>query len=105
MRLYNAKLHNNALNVGLDMSRVYLPIYKETMTNNGTIEESTKLCYSPSSILTYLGQRTIGNWAANKNLIKGQAVPWLAYLDIFKNYYANKQENNFYYLVKSAYVD
>lgn len=105
IRLYNPKLHNNALNVGLDMSKVKLPIYNVTMTNNGTIEESTKLCYSPSSILTYLGQRTIGNWATNKNRIKGQAIPWLAYLDIFKNYYANKQESNYYYLVKSAYVN
>ena len=104
-RLYNAMLHNNALNVGLDMSKVKLPIYDATMEKNGTIEESTKLCYSSSSILAYLGQRTIGNWATNKNRIRAQAVPWLAYLDIFKNYYANKQENNFYYLVKSAYVN
>ena len=105
IRLYNPKLHNNALNVGLDMSKVKLPIYNVTMTNNGTIEESTKLCYSSSSILTYLGQRTTGDWAKNKNRIKGQAIPWLAYLDIFKNYYANKQESNYYYLVKSAYVN
>ena len=33
------------------------------------------------------------------------ATPWLAYLDIFKNYYANKQENDFYYLIKSAYIN
>ena len=33
------------------------------------------------------------------------AIPILAYLDIFKNYYANKQESNYYYLVKSAYVN
>ena len=105
-RLYNAMLHNNALNVGLDISKVKLPVYNVTMTNNGTIEESTKLTYSSSSILTYLGQRTVRDWTnGNKTVVKGQAVPWLAYLDIFKNYYANKQESNFYYLVKSAYVD
>lgn len=105
IRLYNAMLHNNALNVGLDMSKVKLPIYATTMGKNGTIEESTRLCFSSSSILAYLGQRTIGNWKTNKNRIRGQAIPWLAYLDIFKNYYANKQENNYYYLVKSAYVN
>lgn len=105
-RLYNAMLHNNALNVGLDISKVKLPIYEETTTNQGTIEESTKLTYSSSSILTYLGQRTIKNWTKNiRRTIKGQAVPWLAYLDIFKNYYANKQESNYYYLIKSAYVN
>ena len=105
-RLYNAMLHNNALNVGLDISKVKLPVYEETTTNQGTIEESTKLTYSSSSILTYLGQRTIKDWSKNiRTTIKGQAVPWLSYLDIFKNYYANKQESNFYYLVKSSYVN
>ena len=105
-RLYNAMLHNNALNIGLDMSKVKLPIYEQTMTNDGTIEESTKLTYSSSSILTYLGQRTIRNWTGNnRKIIKGQAVPWLSYLDIFKNFYANKQESDFYYLVKSTYVN
>lgn len=100
IRLYNPLLHNNALNVGLDMSKVKLPIYNVTMKNDGTIEESTKLCYSSSSILTYLGQRTTGNWQTNKKQIKGQAVPWLAYLDIFKNYYANKQEEMYYWIGK-----
>lgn len=105
-RLYNAMLHNNALNVGLDISKVKLPIYNETMANDGTIEESTKLTYSSSSILTYLGQRNVRSWNTGlKKAVKGQAVPWLAYLDIFKNYYANKQESNYYYLVKSAYVN
>lgn len=104
-RLYNAMLHNNALNIGLDMSKVKLPFYDNAMTNDGTIEDSTHLTYSSSSILTYLGQRTIRNWSINKRRVRGQAVPWLAYLDIFKNFYANKQENNFYYLVKSAYVN
>lgn len=105
-RLYNAMLHNNALNVGLDISKVKLPIYEETTTSQGTIEESTKLTYSSSSILTYLGQRTIKDWTRSiRRTIKGQAIPWLAYLDIFKNYYANKQESNYYYLVKSAHVN
>ncbi len=104
-RLYNAMLHNNALNIGLDMSKVKLPIYNQEMDSNGTIEDSTRLTYSSSSILTYLGQRTIHNWEKNKKLITGQAVPWLSYLDIFKNFYANKQEDKFYYLVKSAYED
>ena len=104
-RLYNAMLHNNALNIGLDMSKVKLPIYKQVMTSDAKIEDSTRLTYSSSSILTYLGQRTTLDYSINKKLIVGQAVPWLSYLDIFKNFYANKQENNFYYLVKSAYVD
>lgn len=104
-RLYNAMLHNNALNIGLDMSKVKLPFYKQVMTNDGTIEDSTRLTYSSSSILAYLGQRSTIDYSVNKKLVVGQAVPWLAYLDIFKNFYANKQEADFYYLVKSSYVN
>lgn len=104
-RLYNAMLHNNALNIGLDMSKVKLPIYKQVMTSDATIEDSTRLTYSSSSILAYLGQRSTIDYSINKRLIVGQAVPWLSYLDIFKNFYANKQETDFYYLVKSAFVN
>lgn len=104
-RLYNAMLHNNALNIGLDMSKVKLPIYKQVMTSDAKIEDSTRLTYSSSSILTYLGQRTTIDYSINKKLIVGQAVPWLSYLDIFKNFYANKQETDFYYLVKSAFIN
>ena len=50
-RLYNAMLHNNALNIGLDMSKVKLPIYKQVMTSDASIEDSTRLAYSSSSIL------------------------------------------------------
>lgn len=104
-RLYNAMLHNNALNIGLDMSKVKLPYYNQTMKSQAKIEDSTRLAYSSSSILAYLGQRTIRDYDSNKTVIEGQAVPWLAYLDIFKNFYANKQEDDFYYLVKSAYAN
>lgn len=103
IRLYNAMLHNNALNVGLDISKVKLP----KMTYAGlsdSIEDSTHLTMSSSSILAYLGWRSS---TPNKEATKyiNNIVPLLAYLDIFKNYYANKQESNFYYLVKTAYVE
>ena len=101
IRLYNAMLHNNALNVGLDISKVKLP----KMTYIGlldSIEDSTHLTVNSSSIFAYLGWRSS---TPNKTSIKNinNIVPLLAYLDIFKNYYANKQENDFYYLVKSAH--
>lgn len=102
-RLYNAMLHNNTLNVGLDMSKVKLPY----ISYDGTIEkidDSTHLTCSSSSIFAYLGWRSSTvNKITNKNI--NNAVPILTYIDIFKNYYANKQEKKFYYLVKSAYVE
>ena len=75
------------------------------MDSDAKMESSTKLAYSSSSILAYLGQRNTMYYGLNNKIITGQAVPWLAYLDIFKNFYANKQESNFYYLVKSSYVN
>lgn len=97
-RLYNAMLHNNALNVGLDMSKVKLP--KITFTEMiDKIEDSTHLTFSSSSILAYLGWRT--NTKKNeKTKSIPNAIPILAYLDIFKNYYANKQEETYYWIGK-----
>ena len=96
-RLYNAMLHNNALNIGLDMSKVKLPkVNEEGVTT--TIEDSTHLTYSSSSIVAYLGRRCAP--AKYTGIQISNAVPWLAYLDIFKNYYANKQEENYYWIGK-----
>lgn len=100
IRLYNAMLHNNALNVGLDMSKVKLPVYQTKM---GVLYQTTNPTkqISPSCILAYLGQRGYGAGKAGSNIIKStNATPLLAYLDIFKNYYANKQEENYYYLAQ-----
>lgn len=103
IRLYNAMLHNNALNVGLDMRKVKLPTLTYLAINE-KLDDSTHLTVSSSSILAYLGWRSsTANKIATKKI--NNIVPLLAYLDIFKNYYANKQESNYYYLVKSAYVE
>lgn len=96
-RLYNAMLHNNALNIGLDMSKVKLPKVNEGSVVT-TIEDSTHLTYSSSSIVAYLGRRCAP--AKYTGIQIHNAVPWLAYLDIFKNYYANKQEENYYWIGK-----
>ncbi len=86
IRLYNAMLHNNALGVGLDMKKVKLP--KLQTTNEGNTGKA--------SIWNYLGTKNI---KANE---KVNAVPYLGYLDIFKNYYANKQEE-YFYILNSSY--
>lgn len=90
IRLYNAKMHNNALNVGLDMSKVILPKLNIKCNKN----KPTK--FSQSSLLAYLGYR--GQATTESGERKINAVPYLAYLDIFKNYYANKQEDTAYYI-------
>lgn len=86
IRLYNAMLHNNALGVGLDMKKVKMP--KLQTTNEGKT--------GSSSIWNYLGIKHI------KTNEKVNAVPYLGCLDIFKNYYANKQED-YFYILNSSY--
>lgn len=106
IRLYNAMLHNNALNIGLDMSKVKLPKLRVQVTNSMTpTAENPWSQISPSCILSYLGLRGYGiNTGASATTFSFNAVPILAYLDIFKNYYANKQETDYYWLGKSTFT-
>ena len=100
IRLYNAMLHNNALNVGLDMKKVKFPVVeidasdwdlnKKLKGSNDTLLRQVH----PSSLLFYLGYKSL-------NKETGTSWRWnitkpLMYYDIFKNYYANKQEDSFY---------
>lgn len=100
VRLYNAMLHNNALNIGLDMKKVKFPVIKIDASdwdlNKKMIGSNNTLLRQihPSSLLSYLGyksfnQETGVDWTWN-------ITKALMYYDIFKNYYANKQEESFY---------
>lgn len=90
IRLYNAKLHNNALNIGLDMSKVKFPTAGQ-WTKTGSVQ------YGKASINEYFGVKgSPKNTNTNNGVGDYQIIPHLAYYDIFKNYYANKQEERFY---------
>ena len=97
IRLYIAALHNNALGVGLNMSKVLLP-YFQALTANASIYENdtNRGQVNPSSLLSYLGIKGFGRSSVNQHLRRFPAIFNLAYWDIFKNYYANKQEENAY---------
>lgn len=105
IRLYNAMLHNNALNIGLDMKQVKFPkinLLSRRITDNSPMPGSGGSLYNiinPSSLPSYLGIKSVKSHAGENNqIIKINALPYLMYFDIFKNYYANKQETNFYTL-------
>ena len=109
IRLYNAMLHNNALNIGLKMSDVKLPKIEVQVNDVDTkkvpgMTGNTQI--SESCVLAYLGQRgyagLIDKPIDDPLTIKRNAVPLLAYYDIFKNYYANKQEENFYTIAENT---
>jgi hypothetical protein len=96
VRLYQGKLHMNMLNIGMDMSQILLPQVK--MFSYYDEEKGDNQQINSSSIYSYLNMRGLGRG------INGQAyqrrffnaIPYLGYWDIYKNYYANKQEERGY---------
>ena len=103
MRLYNGLLHNNMTKIGLRMDQVKLP--KLTINSRidnlytTNIEDLANSQINPSSLEKYLGLSGIGDVKLLESKYgtydisrKFQCVPELAYYDIYKNYYANKQE-------------
>lgn len=101
VRLYQAILHNNPLAIGLKMSQIKLP--KITIETVNEDEKSGE--FSNSSLLKYLGMSGLGSEAVeNQETLKRtiNAIPAIAYYDIFKNYYANKQEEKGYVISPSS---
>lgn len=105
VRLYNSWLHNNRTKIGLNMAKVKLPQISVILDNKYdsiTKEEEQWNQINPSCLLAYLGIRGFANVAqTNAKKITKNALPILAYYDIFKNYYANTQEENFYIIGNS----
>lgn len=102
-RLYNSWLHNNRTGIGMKMSDIKLPMMIAS-TEGTTSEAETNI--SASALYKYLGwskSRRIGT-SANSGVYKN-GVPLLLYLDIFKNYFANTQENSFYMLKGAGRVE
>lgn len=110
IRLYNAMLHNNALNVGLNMKQVKFPIFpisynlytdknKMKGSNDSLLNE-----VNPSSLVAYTGVRALSTLAPYGSTMKTlNCIKLMMYYDIFKNYYANKQEKNFYVISGNTY--
>lgn len=108
IRLYNGALHNNALNIGMKMNSIKFP--KASYTRLYTSKEKEALykrelpkhIWSQSCLNAYLGLRDLGipdSTSISSGAMMNRAVNsilQLAYYDIFKNYHANKQEENAY---------
>lgn len=97
IRLYNARLHMNELGIGMNMKNVKFPTLRLSTRslqryNGRTSLENWQI--NQSSLLAYLGIRGNGYNSSAENRIEAvwNATPLLAYWDIYKNYYANKQE-------------
>lgn len=95
-RLYNSWLHNNRTGIGMKMSDIKLPMM---FANTKGTQTDAKTDISTSALYKYLGwskSRRTGENATQGVLKNG--VPLLMYLDIFKNFFANTQEDKFYML-------
>lgn len=93
IRLYQALLHNNALEIGRNMQNVKFPIVKLWAYPNANHNDIDNSQVNPSCIFSYLGIRGVAYNATSTPVARNfNAIPWLAYWDIYKNYYANKQE-------------
>lgn len=110
IRLYNAMLHNNALNIGLNMKQVKFPIYPisyNLYTDKSKMEGSNDSLLNevnPSSLVAYTGVRALSTLAPyGSNMKTFNCIKLMMYYDIFKNYYANKQEENFYVISGNTY--
>lgn len=98
VRLYHAWLHNNKLNIGKDMAKVKLPMMtlralgrEESLPDIANLDISQ---INPSSLLAYLGIMGVGHAVSDGILVDRDfhALWLLLYFDAYKNYYANKQE-------------
>lgn len=106
VRLYNSWLHNNRTKIGLNMEQVKLPQIKvniKTLSDSPSNEKKQWIQVNPSCLLAYLGIRGYANTpSSGEKIINKNALPILTYFDIFKNYYANTQEENFYMIGTST---
>jgi len=106
VRLYNGKLHMNMLNIGMDMSEVLLPqLTIAAKYESDVVDDNAQI--NSSSIYSYLNIRGIGRTAngSTGNIHRFfNAIPYLGYWDVYKNYYANKQEERGF-VVHAAYPE
>lgn len=108
IRLYNSWLHNNRTKIGLNISDIKLPQLQVGINNKDLPTETDHFTQiNPSCVLAYLGIRGYGITNAEKgseHLVQINAVPLIGYYDIFKNYYANTQEENFYVIAGTPQI-
>lgn len=105
MRLYQAILHNNTTEIGFNMDQVLMP---KMLLDTFADQKTKRGAFSKSSLMYYLGMAGLGRTTEQKGAMvqrKINALPMLAYYDIFKNYYSNKQEENAYVIMSGEVTE
>ena len=94
IRLYNAKLYMNQQGLGRRMERVKFPLLRtraQRPIEGERLKDESQI--NPSCLLSYLGMRGLGQPADQEpeDLVRYfNAIPFLGYWDIYKQYYVNK---------------
>lgn len=106
IRLYIAALHNNKLGVGMNMKAVKLPIF-DVRVNKLNLHDDINPNWqqiAQDSLLAYTGVRGLGQIPEDQTFATRNfpAILQLFYYDVYKNYYANKQEGYGVYIKPSA---
>lgn len=102
-RLYIGGLQYNAQNLATNMQYMKIPQVRVKAKTN--VEETDNSQVGSSCVLKYLGIKGVGNQGSGWTTSIARdfnAVPLIAYYDIFRNYYANKQEENCYMIHTEA---
>lgn len=105
IRLYIRVLHNNALGIGMKMQNVKLPtITLRANQPDMTKDDLNSQQISQDSLMAYLGIRGLGRSKTGETSFTRTfpAIFQLMYWDIYKNYYANKQEEVGYVITQAA---
>lgn len=94
IRLYNAYLMSNKIGIGLEMNKIKFPVLQLEASKDINEQDPDNSHINPSSIFAYLGIRGLGrpNGAVPEIKREFNAIPYLVYWDVYKQYYANKQE-------------
>ncbi len=95
IRLYIRVLHNNALGIGKKMQNVKLPVMKLRANQPDMAKDDlNSQQISQDSLMAYTGIRGLGRSKTGQTSFARTfpAIFLLMYWDIYKNYYANKQE-------------
>ncbi len=102
-RLYIKELHNNKSGIGMDMSKIHFPQVTLNCKVLTGLKRYDPTQISSSSLISYLGcnglegHYNLDGFQDLKEVVKPiNAIPYLGYFDIFKNYYANQQEKKCY---------
>lgn len=96
IRLYQGLLNMDATEVGMNMKNIKMPLLNLRGRRLDLSKPLDNQHVNPSSILAYLGIRGCGNNVSDTGFQQMErqfnAMGLLAYYDIYKQYYANKQE-------------